>query len=44
MAFIKHGDGKIVSVVDADELTDEQKKKVQANQKDSKEKTEQKSN
>lgn len=26
MAFIKHGDGKIVSVIEAEELTDEQKK------------------
>jgi len=26
MAFIKHGDGKIVSVVDPEELTEEQKK------------------
>jgi hypothetical protein len=24
--FIKHGDGKITSVIDAEELTDEQKK------------------
>jgi hypothetical protein len=24
--FVKHGDGKIVSVLDADELTEEQKK------------------
>ena len=26
MAFIKHGDGKIVAVVETDELTAEQKK------------------
>lgn len=26
MSFIKHGDGKIISVVDENELTDEQKK------------------
>lgn len=26
MSFIKHGDGKIVSVVETDELTEEQKK------------------
>lgn len=26
MAFIKHGDGKIVSVIDPEELTEEQKK------------------
>lgn len=28
MAFIKHGDGKIVSVVDVNDLTEEEKKKV----------------
>lgn len=28
MSFIKHGDGKIVSVFDEDELTDKQKKAV----------------
>jgi hypothetical protein len=28
MGFIKHGDGKIVSVLDEEELTDEQKKAV----------------
>lgn len=26
MAFIKHGDGKILSVVETEEMTDEQKK------------------
>jgi hypothetical protein len=26
MAFIKHGDGKIVSIIDENNLTDEQKK------------------
>jgi hypothetical protein len=26
--FIKHGDGKIVSVIDEDELTEKQKKSV----------------
>jgi hypothetical protein len=26
--FVKHGDGKIVSVLDEEELTDEQKKKL----------------
>jgi hypothetical protein len=26
MAFIKHGDGKILSVVDTEEMTEEQKK------------------
>jgi hypothetical protein len=28
--FIKHGDGKIMSVLDEEELTEEQKKKAQA--------------
>lgn len=28
MSFIKHGDGKIVSVLDEEELTDEQKEAV----------------
>ncbi len=28
--FIKHGDGKIVSVLDEEELTDEQKKAVKS--------------
>ena len=27
--FIKHGDGKIVTVLDEEELTDEQKKSVE---------------
>ena len=36
MAFIKHGDGKIISVVDPDELTDEQKKQVKTSQKEEK--------
>lgn len=29
MAFIKHGDGKIVSVMDEEELSEEQKKVAQ---------------
>lgn len=29
MSFIKTGDGKIVSIIDSDSLTDEQKKAVQ---------------
>lgn len=36
MAFIKHGDGKIVSVVETEELTEEQKnaaKSLSANRK-----------
>ena len=28
MAFIKHGDGKILNVVDGEELTEDQKKAV----------------
>lgn len=28
MAFIKHGDGKIVSVLDEEDLTEDQKKAV----------------
>lgn len=28
MPFIKHGDGKILNVVDSEELTEEQKKAV----------------
>ncbi len=28
MSFIKHGDGKIMTVLDEDELTDKQKKSV----------------
>jgi hypothetical protein len=28
MPFIKHGDGKIVAVIEEDELTDQQKKAV----------------
>jgi len=32
MPFIKHGDGKIVGILDVEELTDEQKKSVKAKQ------------
>jgi hypothetical protein len=28
MTFIKHGDGKILNIVDSEELTEEQKKAV----------------
>ena len=35
MAFIKHGDGKIISVVETDELTEDQKRKVKKGSQDS---------
>lgn len=34
MTFIKHGDGKILNVVDSEELTEEQKKAVKKVSKD----------
>ena len=34
MSFIKHGDGKILNVVDSEELTEEQKKAVKDRSKD----------
>ncbi len=36
MAFIKHGDGKIVSVVDIEDLTEEDKKKIKKSSKNKK--------
>lgn len=32
MPFIKHGDGKIVGILDPEELTEEQKKSVKSKQ------------
>mgnify|MGYP006377318203 CR=1 FL=1 len=34
--FIKHGDGKIMTVISEDELTEDQKKSVNAQQSDKK--------